>query len=76
MANRRVANNMDPVVDHHTPQERQSAVMSKLSDHQAHQSSKQSHAEDPSLKQNGLSLKNKHTSEQDAARQNRFLTSG
>ena len=44
---KRVANNMDPVIDYHTPQERQSAVMSKLSDHQPHQSSKQSHAEDP-----------------------------
>ena len=40
MANGRVANNMDPVIDHHTPQERQSAVLSKLSDHQPHQSSK------------------------------------
>ena len=38
---------MDPVTDHHTPQERQSAVMSKLLDHQPHQSSKHSHAEDP-----------------------------
>ena len=30
MANSRVANKMDPVLDQHTPQERQSAVMSKL----------------------------------------------
>ena len=37
---------MDPVLSHHTSQERQPAAVPELSNDQLHQSPKQSHAED------------------------------
>ena len=41
-----MANPMDPVLSHHTSQERQPAAVSDLSNNQPHQSTKQSYAED------------------------------
>ena len=46
LANRRMANPMDPVFSHHTSQERQPAAVPELPNNQPHQSPKQSHAED------------------------------
>ena len=46
LADRRMANPMDPVLSHHTSQERQPAAVSELPNDQPHQSPKQSHAED------------------------------
>ena len=46
LADRRMANPMDPVLSHHTSQERQPAAMPKLPNNKPHQSPKQSHAED------------------------------
>ena len=43
---RRMSNPMDPVLSHHTSQERQPAAVSELPNDKPHQSSKQSHAED------------------------------
>ena len=37
---------MDPVLSHHTSQERKSAAVPELPNNQPHQSPKQSHAED------------------------------
>ena len=37
---------MDPVLSHHTSQERQPAAVPELPNNQPHQSPKQSHAED------------------------------
>ena len=45
LADRRMANPMDPVLSHHTSQERQSAAMPELPNNKPHQSPKQSHAE-------------------------------
>ena len=44
LAGRRMANTMDPVVSHHTSQERQPAAVPELPNNKPHQSSKQSHA--------------------------------
>ena len=41
-----MANLFDPVLSHHTSQERQPAAVSELPNNQPHQSCKQSHAED------------------------------
>ena len=41
-----MANPMDPVVSHHTSQERQPAAVPELPNDQPHQTPKQSHAED------------------------------
>ena len=41
-----MANPVDPVLNHHTSQERQPAAVSELPNDQPHQSHKQSHAED------------------------------
>ena len=46
LADRRMANPMDPVLNHHTSQERQPAAMPELPNNKPHQSPKQSHAED------------------------------
>ena len=46
LADRRMANPMDPVLSHHTSQERQPATMPELPNNKPHQSPKQSHAED------------------------------
>ena len=46
LADRRMANPMDPVLRHHTSQKRQPAAVPELLNNQSHQSSKQSHAED------------------------------
>ena len=46
LADRRMANPMDPVLSHHTYQERQPAAVPELPNNQLHQSPKQSHAED------------------------------
>ena len=46
-ADRRMANPVDPVLDHHTSQERQPAVVSELPNDQPHQPPKQRHADDP-----------------------------
>ena len=45
LANRRMANPMDPVLSHHTSQERQPVAMPELPNNKPHQSPKQSHAE-------------------------------
>ena len=45
LADRRMANPMDPVLSHHTSQERQPAAMPELPNNEPHQSPKQSHAE-------------------------------
>ena len=45
LADRRIANPMDPVLNHHTSQERQPAAMPELPNNKPHQSPKQSHAE-------------------------------
>ena len=46
LADRRMANHMDPVLSHHTSQERRPAAVPELPNNQPHQSPKQSHAED------------------------------
>ena len=46
LADRRIANPMDPVLSHYTSQERQPAAVPGLPNDQPHQSPKQSHAED------------------------------
>ena len=46
LADRRMANPMDPVLSHHTSQERQPAAVPELPNNKPHQSPKQSHAED------------------------------
>ena len=46
LADRRMANPMDPVLSHHTFQERQTAAVPELPNNKPHQSPKQSHAED------------------------------
>ena len=46
MKDREMANPMDPVLSHHTSQERQPAAVPELSNDKPHQSPKQSHAED------------------------------
>ena len=45
LADRRMANLMDPVISHHSSQERQPAAVPELSNDQPHQPPKQSHAE-------------------------------
>ena len=44
LADRRVANTLDSVYDHHSPKERQPTTMPKLPYHQPDQSSKSGHA--------------------------------
>ena len=46
LADRRMANPMDPVLSHHASQERQPAAVPELPNNKPHQSPKQSHAED------------------------------
>ena len=46
LADRRMANPVDPVHSHHTSQERHPAAVPELPNNQSHQSPKQSHAED------------------------------
>ena len=46
LADRRMANPMDPVFSHHTSQERQPAAVPELLNNKPHQSPKQSHAEE------------------------------
>ena len=46
LADRRMANPVDPVLSHYTPQERQPATVQELTNDQPHQPPKQSHAED------------------------------
>ena len=46
LADWRMANPVDPVLSHHTSQERQPAAVPELLNDQPHQSPKQSHAED------------------------------
>ena len=46
LADRRMANPMDPVLSYHTSQERQPAAVPELPNNKPHQSPKQSHAED------------------------------
>ena len=46
LADRRMANLMDPVISHHISQERQPAAVPELQINKPHQSLKQSHAED------------------------------
>ena len=46
LADRRMANTMDPVFSHHTSQERQPAAVPELPNDQPHKSPMQSHAED------------------------------
>ena len=46
LADRRMANPMDPVVSRHTSQEKKPAAVPELPNNKPHQSPKQSHAED------------------------------
>ena len=46
LADRRMANYVDPVLSHHTSQERKPAAVPELPNNKPHQSPKQSHAED------------------------------
>ena len=46
LADRKMANPMDPVLSHHTSQERQPAAVPEIPNDQPHQPSKQSHAKD------------------------------
>ena len=46
LADRRMANPVDPGLSHHISQEKQPAAVPELPNNQPHQSSKQSHAED------------------------------
>ena len=46
LADRRMANTMDPVLSHQTSQERQPAAVPELPNNKPHQSPKQGHAED------------------------------
>ena len=46
LADRRMANLVDPVLSHHTNQERQPAAVPELLNNKPHQSPTQSHAED------------------------------
>ena len=46
LADRRMANPMDPVLSHQTSEERQPAAVPELPNNKPHQSPKQSHAED------------------------------
>ena len=41
-----MANTVDPVISHHTYQEKQPAIVAELLNDQPHQSAKQRHAED------------------------------
>ena len=46
LADRKLAHPMDPVLSHHTSQERQPAAVPELPNNKPHQSPKESHAED------------------------------
>ena len=46
LADRRMANPVDPVLSHDTSKERQPAAVPELPNNKPHQSSKQSHSED------------------------------
>ena len=46
LADRRMANSVDPILGHHTSQERQLAAVPELLNNLPHQPPKQSHAED------------------------------
>ena len=77
LADRRMANPVDPVLNHHTSQERQPAAMPELPNNKPHQSPKQSHAEDDTEQieaSSGIrsSLKNRRTSEQEGAPQSKY----
>ena len=48
LADMRMANTVDPVLSHHTSQERQPAEVPELPNNRPHQSTTHSHAEDPS----------------------------
>ena len=58
---------MDPVLSHHTSQERQPAAMPELPNNEPHQSTKQSHAEDHTeqIEATRSSPKNRQDSEQE-----------
>ena len=76
---RRMANPMDPVLSHHTSQEKQPAAVPELPNDQPHQSPKQSHAEDhteqiESHKRRRTSPKNRQASEQEGVPQSRSST--
>ena len=73
LADRRMANPMDPVLSHHTSQERQPAEVPELPNNKPHQSPKQSHAEDHT-EQIEATLKNRQASEQKRAPQSRSST--
>ena len=72
LADRRMANLEDPVLSHHTSQEKQPAAVPELPNNKPHQSPKQSHAEDH--KRRGSSVKNRQASEQKGAPQSRSST--
>ena len=59
-ANWRMANPLDPVLSHHTSQERQPAEVSELSNDQPHQSPRQSHAENHTEQNEATSREDHH----------------
>ena len=78
LADRVMANPMDPVLNHHTSQERQPAAEPELLNNKPHQSPKQSwwrsYWTDWSHKRRRSSLKNRQASEQEGAPQSRSST--
>ena len=76
LANRRIANPMEPVLSHYTFQERQPAAVPELPNDQPHQPPKQSHAEDHTEQIDATSgdlssPKNRQASEQEGESQSR-----
>ena len=79
LADRRMANSMDPVLSNQTSKERQPAAVPEIANNQPHQSSKanscwRSYWIDWSHKQRRSSLKNRLASEQERAPQSRSST--
>ena len=58
LTDRRISNPMDPVLKHHTSQERQPAAVPELPNYQPHQSPNQSHAENHTEQTEATSEKN------------------
>ena len=77
LADRRMANPLDPVLGHHPSQEEQLAAVPELPNDQPHQPTKQSHAEklywtDWRCKRRRSLLKNRQASQQEGIPQSRF----
>ena len=60
MADRKMANTMDSVLGHHTPEERQPATIPELSHNQPHEPSQQSYVEDSTQQTSPTGRKDPH----------------